>query len=251
MEGKRFKFRGVVYKVLTVMAMTKEVMCIREDRHDVDAEIFGLTEVYELVKEYEEALERNPYYRMQKRLEAVPDLEDRRDDDAPISIWLGSLAAYNAGYYVGRWISLPADEDALRAAYNIVTEDGRHDFFIADHEGVYKQVDEYSDPFKLNEIAEQLEDLSETEQEIINWLLESGICTDFDDALEHYADVTVGDRDTIMGDYMELKFSDSLETLKIFERVYPYIDWDYVWNEIEHSAATHYNGDGEYFIYWQ
>ncbi len=190
------------------------------------------------------------YKEMHDALMSVPYIE--HDTDKPISIWLGSLAAYNDGVLLGRWISLPTDEDALQAAYDIVTEDGAHDFFIADHEGVYKDIHESSSPFELNRIAELFEDMTETEQEIAAWLVKD-VGYDIDDVLDEelYRSVDVGSKDDLTTQYIEMKFDRDIRTHELFQEIVGYIDWDYVWREIEISATTHYNGNDEYFVYWQ
>lgn len=189
------------------------------------------------------------YRQMQHDLDAIEDIHF--DDDAVLSIWLGSLAAYNDGVLLGRWISLPADEDALQKAYDIVTEDGDHDFFIADHQGTYKDVGEYSDPFELNEIVEKLEALDDIEQAVVNWLVKD-VGYDIDDVLdeEKYREVNVGDKDDLAAEYMELKFSRDKSTYELFREIYSYIDWDYVWREIECSATTHQHDYNTYFVWW-
>lgn len=188
------------------------------------------------------------YDEMNRRLKAVEGLE--YDDDAVISIWLGSLEAYNAGRLIGRWISLPCDEDALRQAYNIVTHDGRHDFYIADYAGAFQgNRSEYADPFELNEMAEALEDLDDIEIAVVSWLMKDHDY-DLDDALEKRHSVQAGSKDSIADEYLEMLLSGYAGGLEIFANLYNYFDMDYVWNDIEHSAATHQHDYETWFVYW-
>jgi len=81
-----------------------------------------------------------------------------------ISIWLGSLEAYNDGELVGTWITLPLDDEELRDYYNLYTSNGAHDYFIADHESDFGlNIGEYEDPFKINEMARKMEGMKDWE----------------------------------------------------------------------------------------
>lgn len=69
-----------------------------------------------------------------------------------IKLWIGSLAAYNEGTLRGDWLTLPMPEVELRAALAKLGEE----YFIADHEAPAGLVGEYSDPFELNSLADEL-----------------------------------------------------------------------------------------------
>jgi antirestriction protein len=105
-----------------------------------------------------------------------------------IKIWLGDLGAYNAGKLVGEWLALPMDSDELQAKIDQYTDNGRGDYFIADHEcEIPALVKESSDPLKLNELAEEMADLRDDEITRVKYLLGQGY--DADDALAKYEDV--------------------------------------------------------------
>ncbi len=106
-----------------------------------------------------------------------------------IRIWLGDLGAYNAGTLRGEWLSLPMDADELAAKVSEYTRNGEGDYFIADSEcdvdGI--KIGEYNDPQELNELAENLEELSEYDQARVAYLIDDGCSTA--DALDGYEDV--------------------------------------------------------------
>jgi hypothetical protein len=106
-----------------------------------------------------------------------------------IRIWLGDLGAYNAGTLRGEWLNLPMCDEDLAAKVSEYTNNGQGDYFIADSEcdveGV--SIKEYTDPFRLNYLAEQLDRLNDHDQARVAYLLSDG--ADIDDALDSYEDV--------------------------------------------------------------
>lgn len=75
-----------------------------------------------------------------------------------VCIWVGSLKDYNEGRLVGKWISLPMDEDELNEFMAKITYNGEHDFEIMDYEAPFR-IDPYASPWELNELAEKLQEL--------------------------------------------------------------------------------------------
>lgn len=105
-----------------------------------------------------------------------------------IRIWLGDLGAYNAGELRGEWLTLPMDPDELAAKIGRYSENGRGDYFIADHEcEVPGLVSESSNPAQLNEWAERLAGLSDHDIKRFTYLY--GERRDVDHALDHFEDV--------------------------------------------------------------
>jgi hypothetical protein len=185
----------------------------------------------------------------QAKLNAIEDLH--HDTDAPISIWLGSLSDYNNGDLVGRWISLPTDEDALSSAMAAVTYGGKWDYFIADFESEYVKVGEYDDPHKLNEMAERIEELGDDlDPKILEWLMVDVGYNDFEDALEKVKEVqTFSTWQEAAYDYFdENLFSDVDEATR--DRFSNYIDWDGVWTDLQHSATTRHTFTDGAYVFW-
>jgi len=83
-----------------------------------------------------------------------------------MKIYLTDLQAYNEGHLVGRWIELPMDTEELQQAISEVLNEGEavsgtgnhEEYFITDYEANIT-IDEYDDVFKLNELAEIINNL--------------------------------------------------------------------------------------------
>lgn len=122
-----------------------------------------------------------------------------------INIYITDLSAYNNGHLIGEWVSLPMDEEDLRAKINEillagsqVCEDDEHEeMFITDFECDFLEIGEYADPFQLNEIAEQAESLSEYEIKAVKFLLNNYLVKDFNEALEKYEEVIIHESTTL------------------------------------------------------
>lgn len=175
------------------------------------------------------------YDTMQRELDAVEDLE--HDESLPVSIWLSSLEAYNSGYLVGRWVSLPTDEDALQKAIDIVTQNGQHDYFIADRDGYFSDlVKEYTDPLKLNESMAEIEDLDVDTWETISFLVEDG-GYDLTGAIDGYEAVYSFDSwEDAINDYIENSIRPHIPNGKTWDYIEQFIDRDEVKNRIEFSG---------------
>lgn len=89
-----------------------------------------------------------------------------------IRIWYGNLRAYNEGRLVGKWIELPMDEEELKSEMLSITPEDE-EYFLADWEcGLEGFVSEYSNPFRLNQVAEEIEGLEEKDFIKVNHLVE-------------------------------------------------------------------------------
>lgn len=84
-------------------------------------------------------------------------------------IYITDLEAYNNGYLVGEWLDLPIDIDRLVVVIQEVLERGmitckhkheHEELFISDYEAEIS-IDEYDNIYKLNELAELLDGLSD------------------------------------------------------------------------------------------
>ena len=121
-----------------------------------------------------------------------------------LKIYVTDLAAYNSGRLIGAWVDLPCDD--LAAEIQAVLLEGQRicgdalsheEFFITDFEwddssmSKVCSVGEYSDPYRLNEIAEELSNLEEFERLQVSFLLHEGY--EFDYALQNHEDVTIYD----------------------------------------------------------
>lgn len=113
-----------------------------------------------------------------------------------LRIYLTNLGKYNEGQLIGEWVELPCTDDELEAVKTRIgiseepDENGNYyeEWFITDYEsdipGV--TVGEYDNLDELNEFAEKLDDLDESQKQAIQAFLEDG--NTFDEALEGVQD---------------------------------------------------------------
>lgn len=105
-------------------------------------------------------------------------------------IFLTNLRKYNEGQLVGEWVDLPCDDfDSVLKRIGI---DGKfyEEFFISDYETNYDiKIGEHEDIYYLNNLAEELEDLTESEIIIFRAYMETE--DDIDFALDHLDDAMI------------------------------------------------------------
>ena len=79
------------------------------------------------------------------------------NNNATIKIWIGNLAAYNAGTLRGEWVNLPISDEELQAVYSRI---GGEEHAILDYstdiDGL--EIGEYDAIDELNEAAEAIAD---------------------------------------------------------------------------------------------
>lgn len=94
-----------------------------------------------------------------------------------MNIALTNLGMYVEGTLNYTWLSLPATEEEIQAAYkkiNVAPNTRYEEAFITDYECDYYQIGEYENIEELNEMAEEVENLKDYEQEIVKALLNDG-----------------------------------------------------------------------------
>lgn len=92
------------------------------------------------------------------------------NENALINVYVANLAAYNDGYLMGKWVSLPISENELEKVFKEIQ--GPYfelEYTIHDYECFVSgiSIDEYTSIDTLNEIAGELENLDEFEIEKI------------------------------------------------------------------------------------
>lgn len=124
-----------------------------------------------------------------------------------LKIFLTDLAAYNKGFLIGDWISLPIDQKDLNNNLTRILQQGsslsyfegycyekHEEWFITDFE--WEEVDlfdigEYEDIFKLNEKLLAVDDFDETKLKAIKFLLDMQIVEDIEEAILKSDDVFI------------------------------------------------------------
>lgn len=94
-----------------------------------------------------------------------------------LKVFVTNLGKYNEGQLIGEWLNLPADKIAIKRLKERI-EIGRYyeEIFITDYETDIDglKVGEYDNLNELNEMAETLNDLDESDREIIEAIMSEG-----------------------------------------------------------------------------
>ena len=108
---------------------------------------------------------------------------------ATIRAYVTNLGLYNEGYLVGEWVTFPISEEEQGELFERIKIDETHEeIFITDYEtDIDIKIGEYTSIDELNEIAEQIEDLDDYEEEIVKALIGNGYS--LEDALDKKDDV--------------------------------------------------------------
>ncbi len=105
-----------------------------------------------------------------------------------MKIFITNLTQYNEGRLIGQWVELPCTEEQLQDVMSrVLCLD--EEYFITDSEDIPFDVNEYDNPFTLNEKLEQYEALDDHEKLCVVFLLSEGY--DWTYCIDHHEDVTV------------------------------------------------------------
>lgn len=84
-----------------------------------------------------------------------------------MNIFITNLGKYNEGELIGEWATLPISEKELQELFErIGINEEYEEYFITDYECDFYEVGEYENIKTLNEIAEEMEKLSEEAQKV-------------------------------------------------------------------------------------
>lgn len=116
-----------------------------------------------------------------------------------LKIYLTNLGKYNEGELVGEWVELPctgADLEAVKERIGISDEPDENgnyyeEYFITDYETDISglTVGEYDNLEELNDLAETLDNLDESEKEIVNAMISE--CYTLEDAMDKKDDCMI------------------------------------------------------------
>lgn len=166
-----------------------------------------------------------------------------------LKVYITDLAAYNQGFLVGKWVSLPLDqedqEDLEERVLEILKEGSKicgfneehEEYFITDYEFEEIKlfdVSEYSNLQDLNHKCEQVSILSEDNQKRIAYLI-NHVSFNFDDALERYEDVYIYENMTIR-DVVEQYIDETIDMSNIPSIIANNIDYDSIAKDFEISG---------------
>ena len=87
-----------------------------------------------------------------------------------MKIYLTNLSQYNAGRLIGEWVELPCTKEELQDAMSrVLCLD--EEYFITDSDDIPFDVNEYDNPYSLNEKLDQYEALDDHERLCVAFLL--------------------------------------------------------------------------------
>ena len=123
-----------------------------------------------------------------------------------INLYIANLGKYNEGELVGKWISLPITDEEFKAVLKEIKIDGirYEEYAIHDYECEFMNVDEYDDIDKLNELAETLEGMNESDENKLKAIIEFGYYQTAAEAIENLDDFNLLEEvtnDEILGYY--------------------------------------------------
>lgn len=76
-----------------------------------------------------------------------------------MQIYIADLQAYNSGYLKGEWVQLPTEDDDIKDAILRQSQNGQSDFAIHDWELPF-EISEYTNPLKINELCQTIQELN-------------------------------------------------------------------------------------------
>ncbi|HZF70935.1 antirestriction protein ArdA [Sulfuricurvum sp.] len=172
-----------------------------------------------------------------------------------MEIFITDLAAYNNGYLIGEWLSLPMDEDELKTKIDeILTigaeacgDDEHEEIFLTDYECDYLEIAEFDNPFKLNEMAEQADGLNDHKLKMVRFLLRNGLVNNFEEALEKYEDVIIHE-DSTMEDVAYEFVNDCYNLNDLPSIIANNIDYESIGREME-MDGRYFEEDGDIYEY--
>ena len=109
-----------------------------------------------------------------------------------IKVFVTNLGKYNEGELVGEWLDLPATDDEIADLLDRIGINERYEeYFITDYETDIEglAIGEYESLESLNDIAEQLSELNDSELECVEALMISG--STLQEAIDSYPDCVV------------------------------------------------------------
>ena len=169
-----------------------------------------------------------------------------------MQIYIADLESYNSGFLKGEWIELPTDKENINDAILRQSKNGQSDFAIHDYELPF-EISEYTDPIKVNEICETIEDLDLNKHLIEHLEYSYGI--DFKNTdihtLKNYLDnvytLEGSNNNEFAQNYMYLFYEELLENMP-WELSYS-IDYDTVFNKLQMTMSITKNEDSEIYYY--
>lgn len=165
-----------------------------------------------------------------------------------INIFLTNLGKYNEGYLIGEWMSLPVTKEEISEVIKrIGINEQYEEWFITDYEcdvsGI--EINMYDSIYRLNEIAEALHELEETDRKVVSALLEDGYTFDGAIAQLHNGDYRIYYDCQDMDDVAHIVIEECGYLNDVSEIVADYFDYSAFGRDLEIEGKFYYV-DGDY-----
>lgn len=176
-----------------------------------------------------------------------------------LKLFITDLAAYNNGFLVGEWITLPLSGKELYLAIQSILSEGEHlcqsdvtheEVFITDYEWEGQSlfnIGEYDSPWDVNDDVGKLSELSEHHQKAVAFLLNQQITYDVDDAIGKADDVIIHENQTLE-DVAYYLLQECYELDKLPPIISNNIDYEGVAKELD-CDGNYFEVDGDVFEY--
>jgi len=176
-----------------------------------------------------------------------------------LKLFITDLAAYNNGFLVGEWVTLPLSGKELYMAINSILSEGEHlcqsditheEIFITDYEWQGQSlfnVNEYDSPWDVNDDLGKLSELSIHQQKAVAFLLGEQFTYDMEDAIQRSDDVIIHDNQTLEDVAYEL-MQECYEVDKLPPIIANNIDYQGIAKDLEYDG-TYWEIDGDVFEY--
>lgn len=176
-----------------------------------------------------------------------------------LKLYITDLSAYNNGFLVGEWVTLPLSGKELYLAIQQVLNEGEYlcqsdvtheEIFITDYEWVGQSlfdVGEYDSPWDVNDDVGKLSELSESKKKAVAFLLNQQITYDVDDAIGKADDVIIHENQTLEDVAYEL-LQEYYKVDKLPPLIANHIDYEGVAKELDYDG-TYFEVEGDVFEY--
>jgi len=176
-----------------------------------------------------------------------------------LKLYITDLHAYNNGFLIGEWITLPLSGKELYMAINQILTEGEHtcqsdvtheEVFITDYEWVGQSifnVSEYDSPWDINDDLGKVSELSTLQQKAVAFLLMENLTYDLDDAIARSEDVIIYENQSLEDMAYNL-LQECYDLDKLPPIIANNIDYEGVARELDYEG-TYWQIDGDVFEY--
>ena len=116
-------------------------------------------------------------------------------DDCAFEAFVTNLGKYNEGQLVGEWVKFPTTAEEMQEVFKRIGINAEYEeIFITDYDvdipRLYEKLGEYENLDTLNYLASRIQELSASEREQYDAILESGASFPGDREVEGYINLT-------------------------------------------------------------